>query len=302
MSQDETPFTLDRVSKELTVIISTSIGDYTPSTDKVRVALESLQANVALKWCRRILSFDKVPSEQEIDKLKREHPTRWAEELRGFKWERLWREKREAYEQYCQELRDMKEANHPLMFKVELVFLDHFGHLFGTVQKALEITQTPYVFVTQHDLKVSPKFVGADVQRVLDLLSRDVAHYVALNRDVNNGTRTMGYFRLCGDRNVIENDVKLTGIAGFSDQSHFAKTSWYRRDVLGAIPAAKQLTCMEHFLHESWKNSTEWRRTFLYGGPEDGPFSYDLVHGVQVRSLGGQLHGIQAMPERAVPT
>jgi len=303
---DETPFNLDRVARELTVIMSTSVGDFTPSTDKVVTALDSLQANIALRWCRKILVFDQVPSVQELEILRRSDERRYREDMKGPKWEKMWNDKREVYGDYCQRLRDMKENNHPALFNVELIFLQGFGHLLGTVHRALEAVTTEYIFITQHDLRLAPRFVAADVQNVLDVLQQGVARYVLLNRDVNSGPRTKTYFDMCPEQSWEDTGkasagIRLTGMAGFSDQAHFAEADWYRREVVHAIPPERQLTCMEHVLHDIWKQDSEWRRTFLYGGPDDGPYVYDLVHGVQVRGLSGQLVGIKAMPERAVP-
>mmetsp|Transcript_68350 Transcript_68350/g.183967 ORF Transcript_68350/g.183967 Transcript_68350/m.183967 type:complete len:209 (-) Transcript_68350:98-724(-) len=158
----------------------------------------------------------------------------------------------------------------------------------------------------RHDLRLAARFVAADVQNILDVLQQEVARYVVLNRDVNSGPRTKTYFDMRSEQSWEDTGkapagIRLTGMAGFSDQAHFAEADWYRREVVHAIPPERQLTCMEHVLHDIWKQDPEWRRTFLYGGPDDGPFVYDLVHGVQVRGLSGQLVGMKAMPERAVP-
>lgn len=302
---DETPFSLHRVARELTVIISTSVGEFTPSTDKVVAALESLQANVALRWCRKILVFDRVPSRGELEALKRNRKA-YCDDVKGLKWEKLWSEKREAYDEYCETLRSMQEAGHPAMFKVELVFLEKFGHLFGTVKQALEMVATSYILVTQHDLRLAPRIAAADVQNILEALHSGGAKYVVLNRDVNSAPRTEGYFRIVHGSSLRDETKRpagltLTAIAGFSDQTHFATTSWYRREVISAIAPERQLTCMEHVLHEWWKADEEWRGTFLYGGRDEGPFVYDTIHGVQVKGPDGRVLGIQSMPDRSVP-
>lgn len=303
---DETSFGLQRVASELTVVMSTSVGDFTPSTDTIVTALESLQANIALRWCRKLLVFDCVPSSRELQALKQDKKA-YHEDLKGQKWEKMWNEKREAYAEYCKALRAMKEAEHPALFGVELLFLGKFGHLLGTVKLALQNLTTPFVFITQHDLRLATRIAAADVQSILEALHSGQARYIVLNRDVNSGQRTQAYFRMLREFSVKDAGKRgagsnLTGIAGFSDQAHFADAAWYRQEVLGTIPPERQLTCMEHVLHERWKHDQEWRGTFLYGDFRDGPFVYDLVHGVQVIDPEGKVVGIQAMPNRPAPS
>lgn len=295
---------LDMCARQVTVIMSTSVGDTTPSTDKVVKALESVQNNLAFHWCRKILAFDKVPSHEEIRNLKfdREY---YQKVIRGPKWEKMWNEKRTAYDEYCEKMRRMKENGHPALFNVELVFLPSFGHLFGTVKVALDRVETDYVFITQHDLAISSKFMAADVQLIVEALMKGDVNYILLNRDINSGPRTAKFFRERpqGDHTSTKpRGLRLTGVAGFSDQSHFSKTNWYLENVINAIHGSQHLTCMEHILHARWIADPEWQGTCLYGGREDGPYIYDLVHGMQVRGTAGQIMGIKAMPERSVPT
>mmetsp|Transcript_6195 Transcript_6195/g.14599 ORF Transcript_6195/g.14599 Transcript_6195/m.14599 type:complete len:319 (-) Transcript_6195:49-1005(-) len=295
----ETEFDLDRVATELTVIISTSVSNFTPSTETPVGVLESLQANVALRWCRKLLVFDKVPSNEEIEELRQDAKT-YHEVARGAKWAAAWNTKREAYEEYCATMRAMKEAKDPALHNVELIFLPRFGHLFGTVAEALEQVCTPFIFVTQHDLRLSGKFVAADVQGVLEALHKGAANYVNLNRDVNSSDRTRGYFRLLPDMSVKDEArrLSLTAVAGFSDQAHFARAKWYQMEVAGAIRPEERLTCMEHVLHEGWKDGGKWRGTFLYGGLDDGPFVIDLIYGLQVYDRGGKLLRLPPPPSR----
>lgn len=306
LKKGETKFDLHAVASNLTIVISTSIGEFTPSVDPVLAALESLQANLAFHWCRKLLVFDSVPSQADIQSLRRDQK-RFSEIARGHKWLKLWVEKRSAYAEYCTTLKAMKAANHPALFNVELIFLHEFGHLFGTVKKAFQHISTPYVFMTQHDLRLAGRFVAKDVQRVLDVLSEDdFANYIILNRDVNSGSRTCHYFTkkdevsTAGDGSPL--DITLTQISGFSDQAHFARADWYRREVLDSIEALlgneDQLTCMEHVLHEPWKEKHP-DGLFLYGGTHDGPFVYDFVHGVQVMDEHGRIEALPSMPTRA---
>lgn len=305
LKQGETIFDLNRVARELTVVMSTSVGDFTPSVEPVIAALESLQANLALRWCRKVLVFDKVPSKEDIEEMQRDRHS-YNIVTRGSKWARLWNEKRRDYDEYCSRLRQMKDANHPALLNTDLVFLSSFGHLFGTVKKALGQLDTRYVFITQHDLKLGGHFVAADVQIILEALHGGYASYIVLNRDVNSAYRTTTYFRMVPDRSVQldpppdqqKPGLSLTGMAGFSDQAHFAEADWYRKEVIDAIPQEQQLTCMEHVLHDIWKDSADLRNTFLYGGLSDGPYVLDLIYGAQVYNAAGKLQRLPPPPAR----
>ena len=46
-SKDDVELTLDDVAVDLTIVITTSVGEFTPSTDIVITALRSLQDNLA---------------------------------------------------------------------------------------------------------------------------------------------------------------------------------------------------------------------------------------------------------------
>lgn len=302
LRRGETEFDLDRVATELTVIISTSVSLFTPLTDTPVAALESLQSNVALRWCRKLLVFDKVPSKQEIEEM-RQDTNVWMKIAKGDKWVRTWNAKRGDYDEYCATLRAMKETNHPALFNVELIFLPRFGHLFGTVKEAFDHIRTPYVFITQHDLRLSGKFVAADVQNILEVLHNGAVKYVNLNRDVNSSERSRAYFQLLPSRSLVDDTrqpsgLRLTAMAGYSDQAHFAEVDWYRREVISAIPPDQQRTAMEHVLNERWQESPEWRGTFLYGGHDEGPFVLDLIYGLQVYDQEGKLRKLPPPPNR----
>jgi len=306
----ETDFDLRAVARQLTVVISTSVGDFTPSTTPVMAVLEGLQANLGFHWCRKVLVFDAVPTPAEMLQMRSDANT-FRDIVRGGKWIRMWNDKRCAYKEYCETLRSMKQANHPALFNVELVFLEEFGHLLGTVRSALALVTTPYVFITQHDLSLAARFVAADVQRVLDALKSGVANYILLNRDVNSSARTSAYLdfhkenSVGGDAPIHEDSssIVLTAISGFSDQAHFARTDWYRTEVLDGIAelldGREQRTCMEHVLHEPWKKRG-CTGTFLFGASSDGPFVFDCVHGMQVLDRHGRMTGLPSMPSRRV--
>lgn len=286
---EESSFSLHRVAKELTVVMSTSIGLFTPSVEIPLAALKSLQDNLALRWCKKILVFDAVPSEKEISAMEQDKEF-YNSVVKGRKWAELWESKREAYQVYQGQMHRLKEEGHPALFNVELCELDCFGHLFGTVERALKEITTPYVFMTQHDLRLNANFQAADVQRSLEALEAGTAKYILLNRDENNAARCRKYFNYLEHQNPEAAPPNLTPVHGFSDQAHFAVTEWYRREVVAAIPSEQSKTCMEHILHAAWKTLEEkdWKGTCLYGGLKDGPYVFDNIHGMQVSDTEGR--------------
>ena len=149
LKRGETEFDAHAVVANLTIIISTSVGDFTPDTAPVIATLASLQDNVVLHWCRKLLVFDKVPSQNEIRDMRKD-PGAYENIVKGDKWAKLWIEKHQAYLEYCTTLRMMKKENHPALFNVELIFLQEFGHLFGTVRKAFEYVNTRFVLSLIH--------------------------------------------------------------------------------------------------------------------------------------------------------
>merc|ERR1711920_971145 len=110
-----------------------------------------------------------------------------------------------------------------------------------------------------------------------------------------------------GERNVHDQTKRpsgfdLTAVGGFSDQAHFADVAWYRREVIQAIKPDQQLTCMEHVLHTPWKEASDFKGTFLYGGPEAGPFVLDLIYGAQAHDTEGRLTKLPPAPSRQIPS
>ena len=83
-----------------------------------------------------------------------------------------------------------------------------------------------------------------------------------------------------------------------SDQTHFVEAEWYRKEVIASIPREKQLTCMEHLLHDQWKESPERLLTILYGGVQKDSFVFDLIYGSQVNEVQRHLWKLPPPPSR----
>ena len=60
LKTEETRFELHAVAQELTIVMCTSATKHTPSVEALVAALDSLETNLVLRWCRKLLVFDKV--------------------------------------------------------------------------------------------------------------------------------------------------------------------------------------------------------------------------------------------------
>ena len=305
LCKEDSEFTLNRIARELTVVVSTSVADFTPSVDPILKTLQSIQDNLALHWCEKYVVFDKVPLPDEIAAMQRDRDI-YDNGVRGYKWSRMWGDKAEAYKIFGDELVYLKQRMHPALHKVNLVFLEEFGHLFGTVNAAFTLLSSPYVFVTQHDLEVTSAFKPSDVQLLLSALRKGVANYVLLNRDCNSSPRTARYFDFLPELSVGRANSSfpcdMTAILGFSDQAHFATVAWYKEEVLRAVVenavGGEDRVCMEHILHERFK-AEPFRRTYLYGRMDASPFIRDNVHGTWLL-VDGHHQRFPSMPTRDV--
>jgi len=302
------------------IIISTSIADWTPSIAHLGACLRSIEECEALKGASILVVADCIPSAAEVAALP---------EVDAAKWAPLWHSKRASYDEYL----SLVEAQIEALGRVRLVRLEQFGHLVGTVRRGIDesgASSDDVVLIMQHDLALaSPSRLSQQVKAVTATLRdpQSPVQYVLLNRDCNDAPRSVSWLRpepVVADetaaaasveaieaarpemryKNVgMETDkgvLKLCSTGGrFSDQAHFANVGWYRKAVLHAC--GNRRTCMEHALHaghqcaphghdlgsgqseENKKGSSMLAgATFLLGGPYSPPAVHDLVHGSMV--------------------
>ena len=83
----------------------------------------------------QLLVFDKVMSREEIDGMRRD-PKTYYHVCRGGKWEQMWNDGRESYDEYKAALPSRKDDDQSALHNTELVFLKEFGHLFETVKRS----------------------------------------------------------------------------------------------------------------------------------------------------------------------
>lgn len=278
---------VELIGRLLTIVVSTSPAEHHCNVELLLQVLESLHTNEALRHCRIIVVFDAMPPETaKDDGTVAESGQGWVPQGN----QRLV----EAYEHYKNTMEKIARRGDTLMNQVQLLLMPEWGHLVGTVRHALQHISTPFVFLHQHDLLLSKNFMPNHVVGILQALAQQKANYVILNRDVNFAGRATQYFQAAPHRPDLwrvfmrhqglhlDDDKKtpLMPFIGYSDQSHLARTSWIRNHVLPLVGERK--CCMEFAVHEifvlAWLHDpSQWEKTYMLGGMDDGPFIYDTV-------------------------
>jgi len=266
-------------ASDLTIVLSTSICRVPAAAQVARTVrcLRSMRAHDALARCRCLVVFDCLPTPEEIVELTANDMGKWA---------KAWMDPAQCadYRAYCAALQALA-AQGKLGAHTELVFLESFQHLVGTVRRGVALATTKYALVTQHDLVLAPPCrlrLGA----VLPALQKGAAKYVLLGRDAARSVRTRSHFHFEPDldRALPGGSTKdrLTAVVGFSDQTHFVDLKWYAKAVLATVPAGAR-TCMEHHTHKAMKDAYgqggPHQGTYLLGGMDDDPAVRDVVHG-----------------------
>jgi len=257
-----------------------------------------------LRRCRKLVVFDAMPGQGEKEAAAEQGTLasigqHWVPSANTALAAR--------YEAYKRDVEALLAQGDPLLEGVELLPMQRWGHLVGTVRHALERVSTPFVLLHQHDLLINGEnFSSRSVVGILRALARGDANYVLLNRDVNCAGRSTQYFQaaphsphlwrsfvrrhalrvdlsdgeggFCGGGHFGE-AVQLTPFVGYSDQTHFARSEWVRERVLPLVGSRR--CCMEFALHEimilGWLHDPAcWERTYMLGGMDDGAFIFDL--------------------------
>ena len=259
----------------LTIIVSTSCSRLPElqlvHTLRVLCSLHDFQPAAPI-----ILACDALPTEVELAEAEQQD-----EQQDVSKWTSTWQH-RDAYDAYTAALRAEQARGGRHWQNVQLVMLETWGHLVGTVREAMTLVATPYVLVTQHDL-VLDEFAAARAWPAIECaLSDGRAHIITCNRDAHACHRSAMYWHHEPALNLRTHGVTLTAVVGFSDQAHFASVAWYRQRVLGAIPHTRR-TCMEHVLHEAmcdaYADDAVHARSFLLLDMLEPPLLHDLMHG-----------------------
>eukprot|EP00613_Pedinella_sp_CCMP2098_P040863 CAMPEP_0171779716 /NCGR_PEP_ID=MMETSP0991-20121206/59174_1 /TAXON_ID=483369 /ORGANISM="non described non described, Strain CCMP2098" /LENGTH=335 /DNA_ID=CAMNT_0012386937 /DNA_START=64 /DNA_END=1072 /DNA_ORIENTATION=+ len=170
------------------IIISTSIADWTPSIAHLGACLRSIEECEALKGASILVVADCIPSAAEVAALP---------EVDAAKWAPLWHSKRASYDEYL----SLVEAQIEALGRVRLVRLEQFGHLVGTVRRGIDesgASSDDVVLIMQHDLALaSPSRLSQQVKAVTATLRdpQSPVQYVLLNRDCNDAPRSVSWLR-----------------------------------------------------------------------------------------------------------
>jgi hypothetical protein len=231
------------LADKLTIITTTSPLASHPRTAMLEKTQESLFLVPALRGCKKIIVFDGVPRQQRYRTL--------------------------AYTLYIQNVERLLQES-PYFQNTTLVINKEFKHLANSLRAAIEIVDTPYVFVHQHDFELIKPFNAIDLIRSMD--QNPNLKHVRFTRFTNGPNWWDGPVD-----EVIEGGslVPLCRTFGWSDNDHFARTDYYREFVLPKITWGG---AMEWFLHDKVKIKEDHLSygTYFYGPLGDGPYIYHL--------------------------
>eukprot|EP00930_Biecheleria_cincta_P034419 TRINITY_DN23793_c0_g1_i1.p1 TRINITY_DN23793_c0_g1~~TRINITY_DN23793_c0_g1_i1.p1 ORF type:complete len:512 (+),score=101.77 TRINITY_DN23793_c0_g1_i1:69-1604(+) len=284
LSADSEETALKLLQSSLTIVISTSPSVQHCNSQLLLEVLGSLQKQPAFARCRKVLVFDAQPSTVPDSSLVSSSGKGWVPEAAA---QDSGASLADAYKRYQEDLRLAADRGELAMQGVEMLFLQEWGHLVGTVRHALEQVSTPFVLLHQHDLILGDALSDSHVLEALKLLAARRANCILLNRDVNFAGRSTQYlqapfhrpelWRRFARQHFLEGSLSLTPFVGYSDQTQLVRADWLRDRVIRMVGSRK--CCMEFTIHElfirGWMHEQVWERTYLLGGMEEGPWVYD---------------------------
>lgn len=223
----------------ITTVISTSPIPAMPDVSHIHRTIESLALVPELQNSPLIIAFDAPNDNCDLEK----------------------------YEIYKRRVSNICRADRNVTF----VHLDDWGHLSGVIERAIQLVQTRFVFIQQHDLPLVCSFDCDSVIRCLDE-GGDVKH-VRLNRRSN---QAIGWDKSPLFSAFETRHISLTRTSCWSDQSHLASTDYYLNVVIPQIRGTKVFP--ETLLNPYRKLPIDellsiHRRlgTFIYGPPGHPP-------------------------------
>jgi len=228
---------------KLTIITTTSPIPSNPSTEMLEITQRSLFMIPEFRGCKKIIVFDGVPAQQRYRSL--------------------------AYYTFIRNVEKLVRED-PYFYNTTLVINHDFKHLANSLREAINIVDTPYIFVHQHDFSLIKKFDIANLVRSMD--SNPNLKHIRLNKWVTASNWWDGEV----DSVIVGGSlVPLTRIFGWSDNDHISRTDYYRDFVFPKIPWNG---AMEWFLHDQpdiLRNHLLYG-TYLYGSIGDGPYILHL--------------------------
>jgi hypothetical protein len=228
---------------KLTIITTTSPIPSNPGTEMLEKTQQSLLQVAALQACKKIIVFDGVPPQQRYRSL--------------------------AYELYIQNVEKLVRDN-PIFANTKLVINREFKHLANSLREAMQLVDTPYVFVHQHDFILTRPFDAVNLIKSMD--ENPHLKLIRFNRFTNAPNGWDGPI----DHHIEGNYyVPLLRTFGWSDNDHIARIDYYRDFV---FPKVTWGGAMEWFLHDPSKIQMDHHSygTYLYGSMNDSPYIYHL--------------------------
>jgi hypothetical protein len=227
----------------ITTILSTSPIPSMPDISHIRRTIESLSFVPELEQSHIIVVFDAV---------------------RDGACEHIYNQYKTRVSDFCSTRRN-----------ISMLQLKEWGHLSGVLSRALQLVDTPFLFIQQHDLPLIRPFA---LDAVLHCLLEDpLVKHVRLNRRNN---LVVGWDRTPLFSPYETPHVSLTRTGCWSDQSHVTTQRYYLKIVL---PAIRGKMCFPEDVLNPSKNldattlACLHRRlgTFIYGSPGESPI---IIH------------------------
>lgn len=234
----------ETVSELITVVLSTNPIPSIPETNYIYEALSSLYRIPALAKCKKIIVFDGIQPSYE--------------------------ERAEDYRKYKTKIRELVETD-SYFSNTELVYLEKWSHLAGSIREALKHVTTPFVFFHQHDLVLKKNF---DLNGIIaSMVANPHIKYVRLNKRENNMKASCNW--------KVEPSSEFSYIPlcksfGWTDQTHVARLEYYTNFVLPQC----SFGFMEAFLNPNFKKAYQLLGrechiefgSYLYGDLSDGSY------------------------------
>lgn len=245
------------VSSLLTVVIAASPVPSHPSTALVSETLESLKNCGIDPLTRVIIAHDAMPP------FRRDNDDRLA------------------YEKYLAQLR-IQLAGRP---NIQVLCRSRWGHLNGNLRSAMQLVDTPFVLVVQHDF---PFVRTIDIAALLSAMEQrsGIRHIKFSKRDHTasgwdaNTSERLEYLQEIAVP-TPSGEVRLVRTLGWSDNNHLCRAGYYR-DIIFPIAGGLKLGPEEIIDPLVSAQTHDVFGTYIFGGLDD-PRSIDHRDG---RGLG----------------
>jgi hypothetical protein len=233
-----------RMAKECTVIVTTSPTDTDPDISRTVSSIESACNNLFLANTPKIIIAD-------------------GERRPSVNYS--------AYKEYLRDyLRDTLEDFTMVELKERVMYS-------GALFRALDLVQTPWVFVLQHDWLFMKTVCPMRLMAMLDI---GPINMVRFNRFENK--QGLGWDSILEPTGFLDDDGKafLLRTNAFSDNPHFARLDFYKKKIKPIRDAWPKHCFFEEFVTKCIREHAKahgfseihpWYGTYVWGNPGDPP-------------------------------